>query len=169
MFFYITYKSPFWKNLESRSRNIRIIMIGMGFYILFYSCLYSKYADNNIFILKYRRLIYFIFVFDIILILLTYYFSKEKMNKKRIKHLFPNIIYNRPYYQSLNQETANANKINKINKIKNINQLVQDKPETKLEIPIYQSRNIQIYHSNNINNNNHINDIPIYISKKIIL
>ena len=87
MFFNIAYRLPIWKDIDDKSRNIRILILGVILYVILHSFIYSTYVNGNNFILNKRKYIYYLIGSDIIIALLFMYLlaSDEKPNKKKKK------------------------------------------------------------------------------------
>jgi hypothetical protein len=64
--------------MEPKSRNLRVFVFGITFYILLHSYLYSSYSEGNNFIEKYRSYVYYILGLDIALTLYRYFSSRKK-------------------------------------------------------------------------------------------
>jgi|AntRauTorckE6833_2_1112554.scaffolds.fasta_scaffold27532_3 hypothetical protein len=87
--------SPLWKDLDQKSRAIRILVLGAVIYVVLYSVLYSKIANIFSTITSYRKYMYIIAASDIALTFSNFYknykpVDKKKKKKKRL-----------PYYEHL--------------------------------------------------------------------
>lgn len=146
MFYNVAYRFPIWNDLDDKSRNARILVLGTILYIIVYSFIYSKYTDDIEIIQKYRSYLYYILAIDLIIIALLMFTKKpkKKKNKKKNQKL---IDYNMKY-QLMKQQLMQQ-------KIKqNVNQPSQPKQpnlnDINIEIPIYNGMQIQE------------DDIPVY-------
>ena len=81
MIIYLVYKSPLWKNLESKSRKLRIFILGTIIYIALHSFINSKFVENNEFIEKNKKYLYYLFGLDMMLSGSIMYFGKSADKK----------------------------------------------------------------------------------------
>lgn len=79
----LIYNSPVWSNLDTTSRVLRIIAVGLVCYIAIHSYLHSTYVDNNELILKYRSYLIYLAGVDLLGVLALYYTSKPRKTKKK--------------------------------------------------------------------------------------
>jgi len=86
MIIYLVYKSPLWKNLESKSRKLRIFILGTVIYIALHSFINSKFVENNEFIEKNKKYLYYLFGLDMMLSGSIMYFGKssDKSTDKKL-------------------------------------------------------------------------------------
>jgi len=116
MFFNTVYKLSLWKNIDSKSRNIRLLILGATFYIILHSFLYSKYVEDIELIENNKKYLYYLMVTDLASVGLLMFMndskkpkkgkSKNKQSKKNNKQLLPNII---PFNMNRNMN-GNMNK-----------------------------------------------------------
>lgn len=169
MLYNILYNSALWKKLDTKSRNIRIMVLSSVLYVIILSFLYSKYVEDIEIINNYKAYIYYIMICDLIVYCGRMFIADEKKNKKKKKKhplslqypmqmMFPNRLpasmnmVNLPRPQPIPNMNANMN----LNIGKPAMQPCDDIP-----IPIYENQNQ--------NNNNHqevveTEEIPIYNS-----
>lgn len=77
------YNSKLWKKLDSKSRNIRILILGTVFYVIAHSFIYSNYVEGVEIIANYRRFLYYLIALDLGLFGLRVYMGKNKNDKKK--------------------------------------------------------------------------------------
>lgn len=150
MFFYTVYRSSLWKNVDKKSRPLRVGIVGSIGYILLHSYLYSGYINLQSTVAKYRHTIYFLIILDIILIAHQLLFKREEKKKIKKYKSIPEVpIFMAPSYiqqspKSIKKRVNNAKKkfIKKTQKKINIQEI---------NIPIYKSKKV-IFDD----------DIPIY-------
>lgn len=94
MFYNLVYKLPIWIDIDSKSRNIRLIVLGTILYILIHSFIYSNYVNNYEFILDNRKYLYYLIAFDLTIITTLIYFGfgtvKQKNKKLKKSSLYKN-------------------------------------------------------------------------------
>lgn len=169
MFFNAVYKLPIWKNIDSKSRNIRLLILGATFYIILHSFLYSKYVEDIELIENNKKYLYYLMVVDLASVGLLMFMndskqpkkgkSKNKQSKKNNKQPIPHMI---PFNMNKNMNpnmNANMNpnmnvNMNKKNQIPNQNINKQMVNQT-----LNSDRNI--HNSQTINDNDSIK-LPIY-------
>ncbi len=158
MFFYTTYKSGLWKSLDKKSKVLRIATVGAVGYILLHSYIYSSYVAPYTTLVKYRSIIYYLIIFDILLSAYFIMFA-DKANKKKI-HKIQNPMEQfmhaqQPFYAPtvVKKKIVNAKK--KFAKPTQKPKKTTTKPVTT--IPIYKSNKKKAVADH---------DIPIYVSKK---
>ncbi|CAH6421235.1 Hypothetical protein KVN_LOCUS194 [uncultured virus] len=109
MFFYILNKSQLFSNIETKSRNFRLFIIGCLLYVILHSYLYSAYVDSNQFLSNNRKYIYIIILADILLYLYTYYFVKTspiiKNTKLKKNKILTNLKQNYEQDFKVNEQT----------------------------------------------------------------
>ena len=86
MFFYAVYKLPIWKDIDSKSRNIRLIILGAIFYVIAHSFLYSKYVKDITSVENYRKYIYYLIIADLAMVGLLLATSKKDNKRKKKKN-----------------------------------------------------------------------------------
>jgi len=89
MFFYAIYKSPLWKNLSPKNRNIRVFMAGALLYVIFHSFLYSNYVNNIQTVNKYKKYIYYVIATDILVTVFITSRSTQKKFLRPIQYPYP--------------------------------------------------------------------------------
>jgi len=140
------YSSSIWKKLsktDNKSRNFRIMLIGIIIYLIIHSFIYSKYTDNNKVITNYRHYMYYIIGFDLLLFYIIAMNQSNKKKKKKKKRFNKKI--QKKFF------IPNPMQIKPIQNIPNLDIISND-------IPTYKpTDNINI----NINKNDD-DDIPIY-------
>lgn len=88
MFYNVVYRLPIWTNIDSKSRNLRLIVLGTILYIIVHSFIYSKYVDDYKIILENRKFLYYLIAIDlsIVVILMFLNFSISDNKKKNEKN-----------------------------------------------------------------------------------
>ncbi len=156
MIFNAIYRLPIWKTLDTNSRNIRVLVLGLILYIIIYTIMYTKYVDEIEIIKNYRQYLYYIVSIDLV-ITSAFIFSNDKPNNKKSKKTKKKVKKNIPNQQQILQQIPH----NIPNNIpKNIPQQIPH------NIPNNTSNNIPNNTNEPIDNNSI--DIPIYQSANTI-
>ena len=90
MFFYITHKSPLWRQLKPRERNTRVFLVGIVLYVIFHSFLHSGYGVG----ISLKKYLYYILGADILLTGLAVA-SDSMFSRKKL--VYPQHTYMLPY------------------------------------------------------------------------
>lgn len=90
MFINTVYRLPIWYDIDTKSRNIRILILGIILYIITHSFIYSKYVDNYQMVLNYRNYIYYLIALDLTIVGFLMFTNKKikkniNINKKKLK------------------------------------------------------------------------------------
>lgn len=181
MFFNAVYKLPIWKNIDNKSRNIRLLVLGAVFYVIVHSFLYSKYVENIELIENNKKYLYYLMIIDLGSVGLLMFMNDSKKIKKKKTQKKQRIIKRKilPPIMPFGMENVKLShkniKQNPIGVTKPINHRPtiksnQNIDNDSIKLPIYSSKNkkldnddcdIPIYdHHNEINANDE--EIPIY-------
>ncbi len=85
MFFYIIHKLPVWTKMKLKNRNARVFLMGIIWYVILHSFLYSKYFNDGGTMRNYRKYIYYVLIIDIIItsVSITVPSLMKKKHRKR--------------------------------------------------------------------------------------
>ncbi|QKF93702.1 hypothetical protein QKU48_gp0244 [Fadolivirus algeromassiliense] len=190
MFFNIIYKSPIWKSIDTKSRNMRILVMGSIFYVIVHSFIYSKYVESIEFVENYRKYLYYLMVIDLASTGLLMFLSDDKKQKKsknmkknnqKKQHKMNLPFQLSPQYQPSLQPLSkiNNNPIQALHKPVNkqftVNNVQKVEDNESIQLPIYKKQNqqpikvdnddyeIPVYnHHEEINESQISEQIPIY-------
>lgn len=179
MFFNAIYRLSLWKDLDNKSRNIRILILGAVLYIIIHSFIYSNYVESIEIIEQYRDYLYYLIGIDLIFVGIQMFIgddggiSKKKKKKKTLKRkhsikMNPYMLQNMKINQmnqmnqmnKMNQmnQMNQLNNLNKINQVNQVNKIGQTKQQQQQQVLMHQT----IDDSNSIS-------IPIYTSNSHII
>ena len=100
------YNSKLWKKLDSKSRNIRILILGTVFYVIAHSFIYSNYVEGIEIITNYRRFLYYLIALDLGLFGLRVYMGGSKNDKKKKNKKKGQFLMNIPQQNNLPPQIA---------------------------------------------------------------
>lgn len=84
MFFNAVYRLSIWEDLDNKSRNIRLLVLGAILYIIVHSFIYSNYVQSIDIIQKYRNYLYYLIGIDLSLVgVLMFTENTKNSNKKK--------------------------------------------------------------------------------------
>lgn len=160
MFFNGIYRLQIWNDIDSKSRNVRLLILGAVVYIIIHSFINSKYVDHVDLITNNKFYLYYVMAIDLAFVGIMMLFESDKPNKKKKKK--KNSKMHKRWQQiqlqqmqlqkwrEMQQRLINQNYNN--NKVNNNN---NNDDNASVQIPIYENN-----HSHELEHNN--NDIPLY-------
>jgi len=165
------------KDLDPRSKLLRIFLGGTVLYVILHSFIYSKFVESRDWIVNNRKYIYYIILSDL---MITGYLTRNKLKEKKRKNKLNKEKFNNPplmldmeklsqvYKQSMIPNTQpyygvnnNMNTANNMNNMNNMNNNVQNRNSQQYKplnyIPPNKSQLIEVEDDST--------EIPIYKSK----
>ena len=85
MFFNAIYRLSLWKDLDNKSRNIRLLVLGAILYIIVHSFVYSNYVKSIEIVQQYRTYLYHLIGMDLVLVSAQMFMESDKVSKKNKK------------------------------------------------------------------------------------
>lgn len=130
MFFNGVYRLPIWKNIDTKSRNIRMLILGAILYIVVHSFISSKYVENISFIVDNKHYLYYLAAFDLAIvgIMMFMHTDKKKVNGNKLTK--KQLQFNLKMHQQQMQQQSNQLKIQQLMAQKNNQQTQQVQQET---------------------------------------